>query len=301
MADGFALLGDAVRLSVIVNTGDDLELHGLHVSPDLDTVMYTLSGLANDETGWGVRDETWSASWMLGRYGEPTWFRLGDRDLATHIARTKGLAEGARLTEVTARLARALEIDTALLPMTDDRVRTQLRTADGWLDFQDYFVRRGHTDEVLELRYDGMEAARATSEVVDAVAAASVIVIAPSNPFLSVAPILSVPGILDALTASAAPVLAVSPIVGDDAVRGPAAQLMRSIGRDEPSAAAIARHYADAWPDLVDVLVIDAADEAQASVIAEAGIRAHVTGTLIAEAKERRRLAQEILELAGAL
>src|SRR4051794_32930626 len=200
MADGFALLGEDARLSVIVNTGDDLELHGLHVSPDLDTVMYTLSGLANDETGWGVRDETWSASWMLGRYGEPTWFRLGDRDLATHIARTKGLAEGARLTEVTARLARALEIDAALLPMTDDRVRTQLRTADGWLDFQDYFVRRGHTDEVLELRYDGAAAAMVTSEVVDAIGAADVIVIAPSNPFLSVAPILSVPGILAAVT-----------------------------------------------------------------------------------------------------
>src|SRR5690242_14820515 len=162
MAHGFALLGDDVRLSVVVNTGDDLELHGLHISPDLDTVMYTLSGWANDETGWGVRDETWSAADMLERYGAETWFRLGDRDLASHVLRTNGLAEGARLTDVTARLARALGIGARLLPMTDDRVRTQVRTADGWLDFQDYFVRRHHADDVLELRYDGVLAARGT-------------------------------------------------------------------------------------------------------------------------------------------
>src|SRR4051812_10775037 len=236
MADGFALLREDARLSVVINTGDDLELHGLHVSPDLDTVMYTLSGLANDDTGWGVRDETWSAAWMLGRYGEPTWFRLGDRDLATHIVRTRRLAEGARLTEVTAELARALEIPARLLPMTDDSVRTQVRTKDGWLEFQDYFVRRHHEDDVLELRFDGVDTARATPEAVAAIAAAAVVVIAPSNPFLSVAPILSVPGILDALHSTQAPVIAVSPIVGGEAVRGPAAQIMASLGGDASSA-----------------------------------------------------------------
>jgi LPPG:FO 2-phospho-L-lactate transferase len=300
MADGFALLGEDVRLTVIVNTGDDLELHGLHVSPDLDTVMYTLSGLANDETGWGVRDETWSAAWMLGRYGEPTWFRLGDRDLATHIVRTRRLGEGAPLTEVTAEMARALEIPASLLPMTDDRVRTRVRTSDGWLEFQEYFVHRHHEDEVLDLHFDGVAEAQPTAAVLAAIAAADVVVVAPSNPFLSVAPILSVPGILDALHASDAPVIAVSPIVGGAAIRGPAAQIMASLGGD-PSSAGIARHYAAAWPGLLDVLVLDDADAADVDQVAAEGIRAHVTATLIEAQRERRRLAQEILELAGAL
>jgi len=299
MAHGFALIGDDVRLTVIVNTGDDLELHGLHISPDLDTVMYTLSGWANDETGWGVRDETWSAAKMLESYGAETWFRLGDRDLGTHVLRTKGLAEGARLTDVTAQLARALGIAARLLPMTDDRVRTQLRTADGWLDFQDYFVRRRHADDVLELRFNGSEAARATAAVLDAIGSADVIVVAPSNPFLSVAPILSVGEIRECIEASRAPVIGISPIIGHEAVRGPAAQLMRSLG-SESSSAGVARHYAETWPGLLEVLVIDDVDAAEAGAVQATGIRPHVTRTLIAAEKERRRLAQEILELAGA-
>ena len=301
MADGFALLNDDARLSVVVNTGDDLEVHGLHVSPDLDTVMYTLAGLANDDTGWGVRDETWSAAWMLGRYGEQTWFRLGDRDLATHVVRTARLRSGDRLTDVTADLARALEVGAEILPMTDDRARTQIRTKDGWLDFQDYFVRRHHADDVLELRYDGVAQATATDEVLGAIKAADVIVIAPSNPFLSVTPILRVPGILESLEAAAAPVIAVSPIVGGDAVRGPAAQIMRSLGGGESSSTAVARLYSEKWPQLVDALVIDAVDESEVDAIAGFGMRAHVTPTLIAAQTERRRLAQDILELAGAL
>jgi len=300
MAHGFALLGEHVQLSVILNTGDDLELHGLHVSPDIDTVMYTLAGIANNDTGWGVRDETWSASEMLGRFGEPTWFRLGDRDLATHIARTRRLAAGVGLTDATAELARALDVHAQLLPMTDDRVRTQVRTAAGWLDFQDYFVRRHHADDVLELRFEGIESANATAQVRAAIDAADVIVVAPSNPFLSVAPILSVGGILARLNAVRAPVIGVSPIVGREAVRGPAAQIMHSLG-EEPGAHGIAMHYAHAWPGLLDVLVIDSVDAAEADAVNATGVRAHVTGTLIGAQKERRRLAQEILELAGAL
>jgi len=299
MAHGFALLGEDVRLTVIVNTGDDLELHGLHISPDLDTVMYTLAGLANDETGWGVRDETWSAADMLARYGEQTWFRIGDRDLATDVVRTARLAGGARLTDVTAHLARALGITAALLPMTDDRVRTQVRTVDGWLDFQDYFVRRHHDDDVLELRYDGIEAARATDEVIDATRAADVIVVAPSNPFLSVAPIVAVGGVREALEAAAAPVIGISPIVGREAVRGPAADIIKSLG-GEPSAAGIARHYAEKWPGLLDALIIDNVDATDTASIEATGIRAYVTGILIGPENERRRLAQEILELASA-
>jgi LPPG:FO 2-phospho-L-lactate transferase len=300
MAHGFALLGEQVQLSVVVNTGDDLELHGLHVSPDLDTVMYTLAGLANDETGWGVRGETWSAAEMLAQYGEPTWFRLGDRDLATHVVRSARLAEGARLTDVTAQLARALGISAQLLPMTDDRVRTQVRTSEGWLEFQDYFVRRHHADDVLELRYDGIGSAQATDETLAAIRAADLIVVAPSNPFLSVAPILSVGAMREALEQASAPIVGISPIVGREAVRGPAAQIMTSLGSD-PSAAGVARHYAGTWPDLLDVLLIDDVDAADAASIAQTGIRPHVTGTLIGPEKERRRLAQEILELAGAL
>ena len=300
MAHGFALLGESADLSVVINTGDDVEVHGLHVSPDLDTVMYTLAGLANDETGWGVRDETWSATAMLERYGAPTWFRIGDRDLATHVGRTKLLGDGRSLSDVVAVMARALGVDVRLLPMTDDRVRTHVRTADGWLGFQDYFVRRHHTDDVLELRFEGIETAAAAPGVVEMIADAELIVVAPSNPFLSVAPILSVPGILAALLAAQAPVIGVSPIIGQQAVRGPAAQIMRSLGT-EPSAAGVARHYAHAWPGLLDVLVIDQVDAGEAEAVNASGVRAHVAQTLIAEEKERRRLAQEILGLAGAL
>jgi len=299
MAHGFELLGDQVTLSVIVNTGDDLEVHGLHVSPDLDTVMYTLAGLANNETGWGVRDETWNASAMLERFGAPTWFRLGDRDLGTHIGRTARLGMGDSLTKATGLMSRPLGVRATLLPMSDDRVRTHIRTADGWLDFQDYFVKRHHADDVLEVRFDGIETATASDEVMAAIGAAQVIVVAPSNPFLSVAPILSVAGILDALRASDAPVIGISPIVGREAVRGPAAQIMRSLGTD-PSAAGIARHYTQTWPGLLDVLVIDDVDAAEAASVQATGLRARVTGTLIGSEKERRRLAQEILELAGA-
>ncbi len=213
-------------LRVIVNTGDDLELHGLSVSPDLDTVMYTLAGLANDETGWGLRDETWSTSAMLERYGAETWFRLGDRDMATHIRRSQLLREGRRLTEVTAELAARLDVAAQLLPMTDEEVRTEIRTPDGWLEFQDYFVRRGQQDRVLEIRRRGLESSRPTPEVRDAIAAADLIVVAPSNPFVSVGTILAVPGVLEALLAAPARVIAVSPVVGGKALRGPADRML---------------------------------------------------------------------------
>lgn len=298
MAHGFAQLPQ-VDLAVIVNTGDDLELHGLRISPDLDTVMYTLAGLANDQTGWGVRDETWSAGAMLERYGRPTWFGLGDRDIATHLVRTELLRTGQTLTQVTAELAGRLGITARLLPMTDDEVRTQVRSAAGWLDFQDYFVRRHHADDVLELRFAGIERARATPAASTAITEADLVVIAPSNPFVSVAPILGVGGVREALTASQAPVIAISPIIGGEAVRGPAAQMMASLGL-EPGSAGIAHHYAAAWPGLIEVLVIDRLDADAAPAVARAGIRPHVTETLIAAETERRRLAQEILELAGA-
>ncbi|CAN5723369.1 2-phospho-L-lactate transferase [soil metagenome] len=300
MAHGFDLLGELVELTIIGNTADDLELHGLAVSPDLDTVMYTLAGLANAQTGWGVSDETWSASAMLERYGQPTWFGLGDRDLATHITRTARLRTGESLTEVTAALARALGVRATLLPMTDDRVRTKLQTADGWLDFQDYFVRRGHADDVSAVLFEGIEEARPTADVVAALDAAQLVVIAPSNPFVSVAPILALPGLTERLAASEAPVVAVSPIVGGAALRGPAASLMRTLGGLPPTCAGVAAHYARAHPGLVDVLVIDERDQAETAAVAASGIRPLTARTVIATEEERRRLAGQLLTLADA-
>ena len=298
MAHGFALLDDDVDLTVIVNTGDDLELHGLNISPDLDTVMYTLAGVANETTGWGVRDETWSAAEMLGTYGEPTWFRLGDRDLATHIARTARLRDSESLTRTTQALTSALGIKPRILPMTDDPVRTKVLTADGWLDFQDYFVRRGHRDEVREIRFEGIETAQPTAEVMQAITAADLIVIAPSNPFVSVAPILALPKVLDAMQATHAKVIAVSPIVGGRALRGPAAQMLTSLG-GEATSAGIAAHYASRYAGLVDVLVVDSADSTDADAISRQGIVPCAASTIIDSDGQRQDLAREILDLKG--
>ena len=284
-------------LTVIVNTGDDLSLHGLEISPDLDTVMYTLAGLANPDTGWGLRDETWSAADMLARYGGPTWFRLGDRDLATHVRRTDRLGSGATLTEVTRELCDALGVPSTILPMTDDPVRTRLRTDDGWLDFQDYFVRRRHADDVREIRYDGAESARATPHVLDAIASASLIVLAPSNPFVSIGTILAIPGIVGALGASEASVVAVSPIVAGAALRGPADRMFETLGGD-PSALGVARHYAARFPGLVDTLVIDGRDADQAPAIEALGIGARPADTVMVDEAARARLAGEVLSVA---
>ena len=281
-------------LSIIVNTGDDLELHGLAISPDLDTVMYTLAGLANEATGWGVRDETWSTSEMLDRYGAETWFRLGDRDVGTHVRRTQLLREGRRLTEATGELVSRLGVTAHLLPMTDARVRTRLRAPDGWLDFQDYFVRRGQRDEVLEVRHDGVEAVGPTSEVLSAIEAARLIVVAPSNPFVSVGTILAVPGMLEALLAASARVVAVSPVVGGRALRGPADRMLVSLGGDA-SATGVVSHYRERYPGLVDVFVVDVADAKEAAAMESSGLSVQVEETVMLDQAGRQRLAERIL------
>jgi LPPG:FO 2-phospho-L-lactate transferase len=282
-----------LQLSVIVNTGDDLELHGLAVSPDLDTIMYTLAGLANDDAGWGLRDETWSTSAMLARYGVPTWFGLGDGDMATHIRRSQLLRQGRRLTEVTAELATSLEVAARLLPMTDAAVRTEIRTADGWLEFQDYFVRRGQQDRVLDIRHRGIEAARPTPEVQAAIAAAELIVIAPSNPFVSVGTILAVPGMLDALRAAAAAVVAVSPVVGGKALRGPADRMLESLG-GRASAGGVVELYERRYPGLVDVFVLDQVDAVEVAGLApRASIE--LEQTVMRSYEDRQALAEAIL------
>jgi len=287
-------------LSIIVNTGDDLELHGLLVCPDLDTILYTLAGLANEATGWGVREETWSTKEMLERYGQETWFGLGDRDIATHLVRSKRMRGGARLTEVEAELATALGVKAHLLPMTDDIVRTKLRTDEGWLAFQDYFVRRHHADDVLEVHVHGIEHAEPTHEVLHAIEAADRILIAPSNPFVSVGPILAVPGILDALLEASAPVVAVSPLIGGAAVRGPADRMFVTLG-GEASALGVAKHYVERYPGLLDGIVIDEVDAEEADGIAALSVAVRTAQTLMRSDEDRRDLAEAVLRFAVTL
>jgi LPPG:FO 2-phospho-L-lactate transferase len=290
-----ARLGD--RLTVVVNTADDLERHGLLVMPDHDTVMYTLAGIANREFGWGIQGETFAAAEMLARYGEPAWFRLGDRDLATHIARTARLRAGTGLAEVCLALQRSLGIAAAILPMSDDPVRTRVRTDEGWLEFQDYFVRRHQEPEVHEVQFDGAEAAAAAPGVVDAIEAAGAIVIAPSNPIVSVGPILAIEEIRAALERArdrGVRIVAVSGIVGGKALKGPADRMLASLDH-ESSALGVARIYAGVATDFV----VDAVDARLAPAIEELGLRVHVTDTIMNDDGARSRVAGECLAIAG--
>ena len=255
LAHGFALIGPGVELTVIANVGDDAEVHGLHVSPDLDTLLYTLSGLVDAERGWGIRDDTFSAHAMFARLGEDTWFTVGDADLATHAHRTLLLRDGASLTDATAAMAAALGVTTTLLPATDDRLRTRLETDAGLLDFQEYFVRLRQQPAVTGIRLDGVAEARPTDAVLAAIADAELLVIGPSNPFVSIGPFLELAGVREALAAAPARKVAVSPIVAGRALKGPADRMLASMGH-EPTALGVARLYAG----LVDRFVVDEAD-----------------------------------------
>ena len=284
------------RLVVVVNTADDVEQHGLLVSPDHDTVMYTLAGIDNREWGWGIAGETFNVTEMLERYGAETWFRLGDRDLATHIVRTARIRRGDRPTEIARDLQHALGVRAVILPMSDQPVRTEVLTDDGWLEFQDYFVRRHQEPEVRDIRFTGIEDATSTPEVDAALEAAEAIVIAPSNPFVSVRPILSVAGIeagLQTARSRGAPVVAVSGIVGGVALKGPADRMLVSLGH-EASALGVARQYMG----IADVFVLDRLDEALAAPIRELGLKTVVTDTIMAGDAGRARLAAEVLAAA---
>jgi LPPG:FO 2-phospho-L-lactate transferase len=284
------------RLIVVVNTADDVERHGLLVSPDHDTVMYTLAGIDNREWGWGLAGETFAAAEMLERYGEETWFRLGDRDLATHIVRTARLGRGDLPTGISRDLQRALGIGATILPMSDAPVRTEVLTDDGWLEFQDYFVRRHQEPEVRDVRFRGLEEAAATPEVEAALEHAAAIVIAPSNPFVSVRPILGVAGIeagLQTARSRGAPVIAVSGIVGGKALKGPADRMLVSLGH-ESTALGVARQYAG----IADVFVLDSVDAELEAPIRALGMRTLVTDTIMADDAARARLAGEILRVA---
>lgn len=284
-------------LNVVVNTADDLERHGLVVSPDHDTVMYTLAGIANRAWGWGIEGETFATSEQLARLGEETWFRLGDRDLATHIVRTRRLRAGDRPTDIARDLQRALGVQAAILPMTDASVRTEVRTDAGWLEFQDYFVRQRQEPAVLEVRFVGIEEAALTPEVGAALEAAEAIVIAPSNPFVSVEPILAVAGIdagLQTARTRGAPVVAVSGIVGGKALKGPADRMLKSLGHDS-SALGVARLYTG----IADVFVLDERDASLEPAIADLGLRVVVTDTIMADDAGRARLAADVLAAAA--
>jgi LPPG:FO 2-phospho-L-lactate transferase len=284
-------------LAVVVNTADDFDLWGLRICPDLDTVMYTLAGIANPETGWGIGGESFAALDMLTRYGEDTWFKLGDRDLATHLLRTAKLRAGETLTRVTADLSAALGARSAVLPMCDEQVATVLDTADGPLEFQEYFVRRGQRDEVLGIELRGIEDARPTDAVFGALDAADLVILCPSNPLVSIGPILAVPGMREVLEASRTPKVAVSPIVGGRALKGPADRMLASLGY-EVSAAGVARMY----EGLVEGMVIDWTDSKERHGIEGLGMRVLATDAIMRDAPDRARLAREVLEFdAGGL
>ncbi len=285
-------------LTVVVNTGDDTERHGLLVMPDHDAVLYMLAGTFDFERGWGVAGETWTVMDALAGLGEAAWFRLGDRDFATHIARHSRLAGGARLTTAVRSLQVAAGIPTTILPMTDVPVRTEVRTDDGWLDFQEYFVHRQQVPEVHEVRFAGIDAARPTGDVIEALASADVVIIGPSNPLVSIAPILAVPGMRAALAdarSRGTPTVAVSPIVGGKALKGPADRMLSSLGF-ESSALGVAHLYAD----MVDAIVIDTVDVALAGSIEALGLPVVATDTIMDDEAGRARVARSVLEAASA-
>jgi len=292
VAHGFQMTLPPGDLSVIVNVGDDTEHFGLLVCPDIDTILYTLAGLADREQGWGVAGDTTTALAMLQRYGEEAWFRIGDADLATHVHRARLLREGASLTDATAAMAASLEVPSHLVPATDDRLRTFVQTDGGELDFQSYFVQRGQRDEVRAVRFEGADAARPGPAALVALATAELVVIGPSNPIVSIGPILAVPGMREALVASSAPRIGVSGIVAGKALRGPADRMLVSLGH-ESSALGVARLYAG----LVDRFVIDEADAALAPAIEGLGMAVSVLPTVMRSDEDRAGLARALLTL----
>lgn len=275
------------EITAIVNTGDDIVLHGLHISPDLDIVTYTLAGIIEESQGWGVRGDTTNTLEMLKRLGADTWFLLGDRDLATHIRRTELLRSGATLAEVADQIRQALGVGVRILPMTNDPVATYIVVPDGAIHFQNYLVQRRAQDDVLDVEFRGVDAAAPAPGVLEAIRSAEVVLIAPSNPVVSVGTILAVPGVRAALRETHAPVVAVSPIVGGAPIKGPAAPLMRSQGLEVS-----ARGVAMCYQDLVDVLVIDDVDAALVNDIRALGIDVIVTDTIMRGPAEKRALAE---------
>jgi LPPG:FO 2-phospho-L-lactate transferase len=282
------------KLTIIVNTGDDFEHLGLHISPDLDTVMYTLAGIANPTTGWGVKDESWNMMAALARYGQPTWFQLGDRDLATHLLRTKWLREKYPYNWVARELSQRLGIRCTILPMSESLVRTMIMTEQGEMAFQEYFVQKQYQPVVKSIRFAGVEQAQPSREVASALRNADAIIFCPSNPLLSLDPILALPNIRRIITASRVPKIGVSPIVGGTALKGPAAKLMNELGI-EVSPTGVARHLGN----VLTGFVLDHVDQVHQDPITDLGLRTLVTGAIMVNNEDRVRLAKEVLTFAG--
>jgi LPPG:FO 2-phospho-L-lactate transferase len=289
--DGLSQVHPPKEICIIGNTGDDMEMHGLYICPDLDTVVYTLAGLANPVHGWGVEGDSFRCLEALGKLNAETWFQLGDRDLATHIYRTARLRAGESLSAVTEAIARSLGVACTLKPVSDDPVRTIVQTPGGPLEFQTYFVRRRAQDEVLGVEFQGANDARPAPGVLRAIRSASAIVFCPSNPIISIGPILAVPGIRQAIRRRKCPAAAISPIIGGRALKGPAADMMRGMGM-EVSALGVARMYRG----LVDLFVLDRADKRLAPEVEKLGMRAVVTNTIMTGAAQKKALARAVLK-----
>jgi LPPG:FO 2-phospho-L-lactate transferase len=274
-----------------VNTGDDIELFGLHISPDIDIVAYTLAGIVDEEKGWGIRGDTFQCLEALRRLNQEVWFALGDRDLATHVFRTNLLKKGHKLSEVTAEIARALGLKMSILPMTDDKFETRIVTKDGTLHFQEYLVKRGSKDEVLGVEFVGADNAKPAAGMVDAVMNAEVVIVCPSNPVVSIGTILSVNGVRDALKQTGAKKVAISPIVAGAPIKGPADKLLRGLGL-EVSAYSVAKLYAD----FLDTFILDTADSAEKGKIEELGVEVKVANTIMRTLEDKVRLANTVLD-----
>jgi LPPG:FO 2-phospho-L-lactate transferase len=278
-------------LTVVGNVGDDVEVLGLHVSPDLDSILYALAGVGDEERGWGRADESWHALETAAALGGESWFRLGDRDLGLHLVRTAALRAGEPLSAVTARLAASFGLETNVVPATDDALRTWVETQAGDFPFQHWYVARGHRDDVTAVRYEGADRAGAAPGVTEALEAADLVVIAPSNPYLSIGPILAVREIRAALEQRTAPAVAISPLIGGQTVKGPADRMLRRFaGGTSP------RHVAGCYEGLIDALVLDEADAGEAEAL---GVRPIVAATLMSDAEARRRLAEVVLDAAA--
>jgi LPPG:FO 2-phospho-L-lactate transferase len=294
LALGFSRVMDPRDLTIIANTGDDIVMHGLHVSPDPDILIYTLAGLVNPDTGWGFRDETFRVAEGLARYGRPVWFNLGDRDLATHIHRTAMLKDGATLSQAIESIRTALGVNSRILPMSDAAVPTMLETDEGRMHLQDYFVRRRCEPRLQAIAFEGAETARPALGVIEAIREADAVVIAPSNPLISIGPILAIPGIGEAIGAVRARVIAVSPLVGGKSLKGPSDRMMAQLGHDV-SAGGVARLYGD----ICATFVVDDCDADQVRTIADMGMKALVCPTVMRTLDDKERLARAILHEAA--
>jgi LPPG:FO 2-phospho-L-lactate transferase len=293
--DGLRQIVPAKDLTIIVNTGDDLEWWGLSVSPDLDSITYVLAGLLSKERGWGVKGDSFFCLQAMGELGEPIWFHTGDRDLAVHLLRTKLLKQGKTLTEVAADIAIKMGVEARILPMSNARVETRVDTPIGELSFEEYFVRRWYQDPVNSVRFAGAEKAEPAPGVVDAIMSATVVLLAPSNPVTSIGPILAVPGITDALKQTRSPIVAISPIVGNKAVSGPAGILMAAQGLPVSIAG-----VAQAYREFLDILVADVRDAKAAEELQQPGLRVHCANTIMSTADEKADLARQVLALFSA-